>query len=429
MAITTNGKVSITNLQVGSSADLASIISDESGTGVLAFTNSPTFTTPALGTPSAVTLTNATGLPVSGITASTSAPIGVGTIELGHATDTTISRASAGVVAIEGVNVVTETATQTLTNKTLTSPVISTITNTGTLTLPTTTGTVALTSDITVTASSTNTLSNKSISLTTNTVSGTTAEFNTALSDGDFATLAGSETLSNKTLTAPKFADLGFIADANGNELVILDTVASAVNEVTLANAATGNAPTLTASGGDTNVSLNLVPKGSGTVQIGGVNAVTTSGTQTLTNKTLTSPALTDGTIVDSVIKGLEEDVNVVASAATGTINFDVATASVWYYTSNATANHTLNFRYDGSNTLASKLATGDAITLVWLNTNGSTAYYPSTIQIDGSTVTPKVPAAISSGNASAIDAYSFTIIKTAATPTYTVLETQTKFA
>ena len=131
----------------------------------------------------------------------------------------------------------------------------------------------------------------------------------------------------------------------------------------------------------------------------------------------------------DLVIKGFEEDVNVVASAATGTINFDVATASVWYYTSNATANHTLNFRYDGSNTLSSKLAVGDAITLVWLNTNGATAYYPNVIQIDGSAVTPKVPAAISAGNASAIDAYVFTIIKTAATPTYTVLETQTKFA
>jgi len=133
--------------------------------------------------------------------------------------------------------------------------------------------------------------------------------------------------------------------------------------------------------------------------------------------------------VQDLVIKGFEEDVNVVASAATGTINFDVATASVWYYTSNATANHTLNFRYDGSNTLSSKLAVGDAITLVWLNTNGSTAYYPNVIQIDGSAVTPKVPAAISAGNASAIDAYVFTIIKTAATPTYTVLETQTKFA
>lgn len=129
------------------------------------------------------------------------------------------------------------------------------------------------------------------------------------------------------------------------------------------------------------------------------------------------------------IIKGFEEDVNVVASAATGTINFDVATASVWYYTSNASANHTLNFRYNSSTTLSSVLAVGDAITLVWMNTNGSTAYYPNTIQIDGNTVTPKVPAAISAGNASAIDVYVFTIVKTAATPTYTVLETQTKFA
>jgi hypothetical protein len=130
----------------------------------------------------------------------------------------------------------------------------------------------------------------------------------------------------------------------------------------------------------------------------------------------------------DLVIKGFEEDVNVVASAATGTINFDVSTASVWYYTSNATANHTLNFRYSSGTSLNTAMATGDAITLVWLNTNGSTAYYPNVIQIDGTTVTPKVPAAISAGNASAIDAYSFTIIKTASA-TFTVLETQTKFA
>lgn len=134
------------------------------------------------------------------------------------------------------------------------------------------------------------------------------------------------------------------------------------------------------------------------------------------------------GTLADSVVKGLEEDVNVVASAATGTINFDVSTASIWYYTSNATANHTLNFRYSSSVSLNTAMATGDAITLVWLNTNGSTAYYPNTIQIDGTTVTTKVPAAISAGNASAIDAYSFTIIKTASA-TFTVLETQTKFA
>jgi hypothetical protein len=399
MAITINGKpgvTQITELTVGSSADLASIINDESGTGVIAFTNSPSFTTPALGTPSAVTLTNGTGLPVSGITASTSDAIGVGTIELGHATDTTISRVSAGLVAVEGVNVVTETATQTLTNKTLTTPTISSITNTGTLTLPTTTGTVALTSDITVTDTSTS-------------------------------------TLSNKTLTAPKFADLGFIADANGNELIILDTVASAVNEVTLANAATLGTPTLTASGTDTDISLDLVPKGTGTVKAGGVDVTTTTGTQTLTNKTLTSPTvntatIAGGTLADAVIRGLEEDVNVVAAAATGTIDFNIETASIWYYTTNASANHTLNFRFSSTVSLDTALAVGDSITVVWLNTNGGTAYYPNVINIDGSAVTPKVPAAITSGNVNAIDAYSFTIIKTASA-TFTVLETQQKFA
>ena len=151
-----------------------------------------------------------------------------------------------------------------------------------------------------------------------------------------------------------------------------------------------------------------------------GLSGGGTSGTVTLSIATSQS---------DLIVKGFEEDVNVVASAATGTINFDVSTASVWYYTSNASANHTLNFRYSSGATLSSVLAVGDAITLVWLNTNGSTAYYPNVIQIDGSTVTPKVPAAISAGNATAIDAYVFTIIKTAATPTYTVLETQTKFA
>ena len=118
---------------------------------------SPTLTTPVLGTPSSGTLTNATGLPVAGIVSSTTAALGLGTIELGHATDTTISRASAGRVAIEGVNVVTTSSTDTLTNKTLTTPVISSITNTGTITLPTSTDTL-------VGRATTDTLTNKTLS-------------------------------------------------------------------------------------------------------------------------------------------------------------------------------------------------------------------------------------------------------------------------
>ena len=99
-------------------------------TGTQTLTNktltSPTLTTPVLGTPSSGTLTSCTGLPISGLTASTSTALGVGSIELGHATDTTLTRVSAGVVAIEGVNVVTTSSTDALTNKTLTSPTLTT---------------------------------------------------------------------------------------------------------------------------------------------------------------------------------------------------------------------------------------------------------------------------------------------------------------
>jgi hypothetical protein len=99
-------------------------------TGVETLTNktltSPTLTTPALGTPASGTLTNTTGLPISGLVASTSAALGVGSVELGHASDTTIARVSGGVASIEGVNIVTTSSTDTLTNKTLTSPVINT---------------------------------------------------------------------------------------------------------------------------------------------------------------------------------------------------------------------------------------------------------------------------------------------------------------
>lgn len=126
-----------------------------------------------------------------------------------------------------------------------------------------------------------------------------------------------------------------------------------------------------------------------------------------------------------------EELTTISATAATGTINYDGATQGVLYYTSNATANFTLNFRGNSTTTLSSLLAVGDAITLVFLNTNGATAYYPTVYQVDGSAVTPKWQGgtAPTAGNASSIDSYSVTIIKTAATPTYLVLASQTKFA
>jgi len=106
-------------------------------------------------------------------------------------------------------------------------------------------------------------------------------------------------------------------------------------------------------------------------------------------------------------------------------------TQGVLYYTSNASANFTLNIRGNSTTTLNSLLSVGDATTVVFLNTNGGTAYYPTVYQIDGSAVTPKWQGgtAPTAGNVSSVDSYSLTIIKTAATPTYLVLASQTKFA
>jgi len=74
-------------------------------------------------------------------------------------------------------------------------------------------------------------------------------------------------TLTNKTLTAPIIADAGFIADANGNEQIIFQTTSSAVNELEVTNAATGNNPAIAASGGDTNVGLEFTAKGAGYIK------------------------------------------------------------------------------------------------------------------------------------------------------------------
>jgi len=87
-----------------------------------------------------------------------------------------------------------------------------------------------------------------------------------SLSASGTVTETGTQTLTNKTLTAPKIGTS--ILDTNGNELFLLTATSSAVNQLTYANAATGNKPSLTASGGDTNIGVSIQPKGSGTVTI-----------------------------------------------------------------------------------------------------------------------------------------------------------------
>lgn len=130
------------------------------------------------------------------------------------------------------------------------------------------------------------------------------------------------------------------------------------------------------------------------------------------------------------VLTNAAEVVTVSATAATGTINYNITTQSVLYYTSNASANWTVNFRASSGTSLNTALATGQSVTVAFLVTQGSTAYYNNVVQVDGSSVTPKWQGgtAPTAGNASSIDVYAYTIIKTGAA-TFTVLASQTKFA
>lgn len=105
---------------------------------------------------------------------------------------------------------------------------------------------------------------------------------------------ATAQTLTNKTLTSPVLTTpkVTVLNDNNGNQVLGFTATTSAVNYILLANSATGTNPSLNAAGSDANISLNLVAKGTGFVQINGVSVVDVSTTQTLTNKTLTTPKI-----------------------------------------------------------------------------------------------------------------------------------------
>ena len=288
-----------------------------------------------------------------------------------------------------------------------------------------------------------------------------------AFGDGDVTT-TGTQTLTNKTLTSPKVGTS--ILDTNGAELAKVTATGSAVNEFTIANAATGAGPTLSSTGDDSNIDINVTPKGTGdvvlagdTVKVGDAGAaavltsngagtltVTTGGTENLilsTNSGTSSGTvtITDGANGDidvtpngigrvvlgaASIQNTVEKVTVSATAATGTINYDVITQAVLYYTSAASGNFTVNFRGDGSNTLNAIMSTGQSLTTAFLVTNTGTPYYNNAVTIDGSSVTPEWQggAAPTSGNANSIDVYSYTIIKTG-DASFTALASQSQFA
>ena len=192
------------------------------------------------------------------------------------------------------------------------------------------------------------------------------------------------------------------ILDENSNEQIKFATTGSAVNEFSVTNAATSGSPALSVTGGDSNIDMTLTPKGTGRVTLNG----------------------------GGKIQNLAEKVTIAATGTTGTVNYDVVTQAVLYHTSDAAGNFTVNIRGDGSTTLNNIMDTNESITIAFLVTQGSTPYYNSAVTVDGSSITPEWQggSAPSSGNASSIDVYTYTVIKTG-DATFTALAAQTQFA
>jgi len=218
----------------------------------------------------------------------------------------------------------------------------------------------------------------------------------------DFApTLAANLSTNSKNIIV---ASTYGIIDENANEQIKFSTTASATNEITIANAAAGSSPVISATGGDTNVGLTLTPKGD-------LGRITVNG--------------------EAKIFGVFEAVTVSTTFVTA-FTYDVLTQAVYFQNVNLGSNFTVNFRGNASTTLNAALATGESVTAALITKQGNTTFYnTSVLTVDGTstnvTVVWQGGSAPTGGNASSNDVYTYTAIKTAAS-TYTILAAQTQF-
>ena len=241
----------------------------------------------AIGTTTAQTLTNKTlTSPVLNTGVSGSAILDEDNLQSNSATKLATQQSIKAYVDSK-VSDVTASSTTTFTNKTITSAVL----NTGV------SGSAVLDEDNLASNSATKLATQQSIkAYVDNNQSGVTASSTT--------------TFTNKTLTAAKIVDGGFLADANGNELIKMQTTSSAVNELEVTNAATGGAVVIGTSGGDSNVDLTLTPKGTGEVNIatGNLNYSGTAVTATGVELNYLDTGAAVGTVVASKAVTVDSD-------------------------------------------------------------------------------------------------------------------------
>jgi hypothetical protein len=213
------------------------------------------------------------------------------------------------------------------------------------------------------------------------------------------------------------------ISTAGGGTVSSVSVVSANGLAGTVATATTTPAITLS-------TSITGILKGNGTAISAGTAGTDYVAPATATNFTATQTFTGTSSTQAIVLNDAAEVTTVSATAATGTIAYDITTQSVLYYTSNASANWTVNFRASSGNSLDSLMSTGQSMTVAFLVTQGATAYYNNVVQVDGATAgvtTRWLGGAPTAGNASGIDSYRYLIIKTGSA-TFTVLASNTQF-
>lgn len=240
---------------------------------------------------------------------------------------------------------------------------------------------------------------------------------------------AGTTGFTPSSATSGAITLAGTLATTNGGTALTSFTSGGAMYATSTSVLTTGTLPVT--AGGIGVATLTGIVKGNGTSAFSAATAGTDYVSPSIAT-TFTALQTFAGTSSNADLKTsniLEVD-TISATAATGTINYDVTTQSVLFYTSNASANWTVNFRGSSGTALNTIMATGECISATFLVTNGSTAYYNSAVTIDGTSVTPKWQGgtAPTSGNASSVDCYTY-VIQKVGSASYTVLASQTKFA